>query len=92
VASIVFELVCIAFLKLKIDDPLCAAPMHGFAGMWGLLCVGFLANNEFAFEAYGGNHPDSTGNLYNPAAYPYGAFYPGGGGKLLACQVWNGVE
>jgi len=87
VASIVFELVCIAFLKLKIDDPLCAAPMHGFAGMWGLLCVGFLANNEFAFEAYAGNHPDSTGNLYNPAAYPYGAFYPGGGGKLLACQI-----
>ena len=56
VGDIVFELVCIAFLKLKIDDPLCAAPMHGFAGMTGLIMVGFLAKYEYIIQVYSGTH------------------------------------
>ena len=58
-ADIVFELVCIAFLKLKIDDPLSAAPMHGFAGMTGLIMVGFLAKREYIYQVYSGTHTSS---------------------------------
>lgn len=50
VADIVFELVCMLWLKLKIDDPLSAAPMHGFAGMTGLVMVGFLAKREYIYQ------------------------------------------
>jgi Amt family ammonium transporter len=42
-ASWVFDFVCWLWLKLQIDDPLSAGPMHGFAGMWGVLWVGLLA-------------------------------------------------
>ena len=86
-ASIIFELVCMLFLKLKIDDPLCAAPMHGFAGMWGVFFVGLLAKQEYIIQVYGGTHHDALGDSSNPTAYPYGAFYYGGGGKLLGCQI-----
>jgi len=74
VAALVFEGVCILFLKLRIDDPLLAAPMHGFCGMWGIIFVGLMAKEEYVMEAYG------------RAPY-YGAFYKGGGGRLLACQI-----
>ena len=39
-------------LKFKIDDPLEAAPMHGFCGAFGVLWVGFMAKKEWA-EVYG---------------------------------------
>jgi Amt family ammonium transporter len=84
VASLVFEGVCVLWLKLKIDDPLGAAPMHGFAGAWGLFCVGLLAKEEYVLQAYGGTHT-ADNNIY-----PYGCFYPqdkGVSGKLLASQV-----
>ena len=38
---------------LKIDDPLSAVAIHGFAGIWGTLCVGFfgsLPNDLTRFE------------------------------------------
>jgi Amt family ammonium transporter len=31
-------------LKLKIDDPLDASPVHFFCGMWGVLAAGLFAN------------------------------------------------
>ena len=31
-------------LKLKIDDPLDASPVHFFCGMWGVLASGLFAN------------------------------------------------
>ncbi|MCW8821959.1 MAG: ammonium transporter [Sulfurovum sp.] len=31
-------------LRLKIDDPLSVVSIHGFAGVWGTLAVGFFAN------------------------------------------------
>jgi len=32
--------------KLRIDDPLDAAPIHGFAGIWGLLSVGIFCTDD----------------------------------------------
>ncbi|GFH08110.1 ammonium transporter, partial [Haematococcus lacustris] len=75
-----FDLVCWLFLKLRIDDPLSAVPMHGFGGMWGVFFTGLLAKQEYVQQAYG------TGMSvpYQRGEY-YGLFY-GGGGRLLASQ------
>ena len=60
-------------LKLKIDDPLEASPMHGFCGAFGVLWVGFMAKKEYVLEVYG-------------AGRDHGVFY-GGSGKLLGAQI-----
>ena len=60
-------------LKLRIDDPLEAAPLHGFTGAWGVIFPGLLAKKEFMAESYGN---DSS----------YGIFY-GGNGKLLGANI-----
>jgi Amt family ammonium transporter len=59
-------------LKLRIDDPLEAFPMHGMCGVWGVLFVGFFATEGHVKQAYG--------------LAEYGVFY-GGSGNLLACQI-----
>jgi ammonium transporter, Amt family len=38
-------------LKLKIDDPLEAFPLHGGAGMWGALAVGIFTRIEYLNDA-----------------------------------------
>jgi Amt family ammonium transporter len=57
---------------LKIDDPLEAAPMHGFCGALGVLWVGFMAKRQYVQDVFG---IDEAGVFY------------GGGGKLLAAQL-----
>lgn len=42
VGACVYLLACKLMIALKIDDPLDAAPVHGFCGMWGLLCPGIF--------------------------------------------------
>jgi len=74
VAAFIFEGGCQLLLKLKIDDPLAASPMHGFCGAWGVIYVGLMAKEEYVLEAY------------SDVNKGYGAFY-GGGGELLGCQV-----
>jgi Amt family ammonium transporter len=59
-------------LRLKIDDPLEAAPMHGFCGAFGVLYVGFMAKPSYVRAVFGGDE--------------YGVFY-GGSGKLLGAQI-----
>ena len=59
-------------LKLKIDDPLEAAPMHGFCGALGVLWTGFMAKRQYVQDVFG---IDEAGVFY------------GGGGKLLAAQL-----
>ena len=61
--------------KLKYDDPLEAAQLHGGCGAWGLLFTGLFAKEAFVNEVYP-----------NRAGRPYGLFM-GGGGKLLAAQI-----
>jgi Amt family ammonium transporter len=69
--------VCIKYsgdllLRLKIDDPLEAAPMHGFCGALGVLWVGFMAKREYVNDVFG---IDEAGVFY------------GGSGKLLGAQI-----
>ncbi|KAL0382607.1 UNVERIFIED_CONTAM: Ammonium transporter 1 member 2 [Sesamum calycinum] len=61
--------------KLKYDDPLEAAQLHGGCGAWGVLFTGLFAKKAYVNEVYPGR-PNR----------PYGLFM-GGGGKLLAAQI-----
>ncbi|GLC40105.1 hypothetical protein PLESTB_000882500 [Pleodorina starrii] len=75
----VFDFVCWLFLKLRIDDPLSAAPMHAFCGAWGVFFVGLLAKRQYVCDAYG---RDCQNTYYIPNGLLYG-----GDGRLLASQV-----
>ncbi|BFI42051.1 ammonium transporter, Amt family [Marchantia polymorpha subsp. ruderalis] len=59
--------------KLKYDDPLEAAQLHGGCGAWGLFFTGLFATKQYVLEAYG---PDRGHGLFM-----------GGGGRLLAAQL-----
>lgn len=72
VGALLFDFTCWLWLKLRIDDPLSASPMHGICGMWGVLFVGLFATPEYVGQAYLNGR--------------YGGFY-GGGGSLFACQI-----
>ncbi|KAL6751395.1 putative ammonium transporter [Haematococcus lacustris] len=61
--------------RLQIDDPCQAFPMHGMAGIWGMLFVGLLGKESYIVQVYG---KPSGKNLM-------GLFY-GGHGQLLLCQ------
>jgi len=63
----------ILLLKLKIDDPLEAWPIHGCCGMWGAFAVGLFSKQDLQLVA-------GFNTEY------YGAFY-GGGGQLLGANV-----
>lgn len=64
----------VAAARLKFDDPLEAAQLHGGCGAWGLLFVGLFAEKDYVQQIYGWGDR------------PYGLFM-GGGGKLLAAQI-----
>lgn len=59
--------------RLKYDDPLEAAQLHGGCGAWGLIFTGLFARKEYVEEVY-------------KLGRPYGLFM-GGGGRLVAAQV-----
>jgi Amt family ammonium transporter len=62
---------------LRIDDPIGAVPVHGFAGIWGTLSLGLFASGQFG--ASGAFGPDNSSPLK-------GLFY-GGGVTLLEAQI-----
>ena len=39
--------------RVRIDDPIGAVAVHGFAGVWGVLSVGLFAEQEAVLTAYG---------------------------------------
>ncbi|KAF8394215.1 hypothetical protein HHK36_020422 [Tetracentron sinense] len=61
--------------KMKYDDPLEAAQLHGGCGSWGIIFTALFANEAYVNEVY----PGRPGR-------PYGLFM-GGGGKLLAAHI-----
>ncbi|KAL5851671.1 hypothetical protein ACOSQ3_006789 [Xanthoceras sorbifolium] len=60
--------------KVKLDDPLEAAQLHGGCGAWGIIFTALFATKKYVNEVYGSDNR------------PYGLFM-GGGGKLLAAHV-----
>src|SRR6202050_2441188 len=67
---------------LRIDDPIGAVPVHGFAGIWGTLSLGL-----FACGRYGSTGPISPDN----SAPLKGLFYGGGTQVLLAQLIGSAV-
>ncbi|KAE8692158.1 Ammonium transporter 1 member 1 [Hibiscus syriacus] len=61
--------------KLKYDDPLEAAQLHGGCGAWGIIFTGLFAKKAYVNEIY----PGKPGR-------PHGLFM-GGGGRLLAAHL-----
>ncbi|GMN23770.1 hypothetical protein TIFTF001_000257 [Ficus carica] len=65
-------------LKVKFDDPLEAAQLHGGCGAWGLIFTGLFAKKEFVVQAY----DQGEGGV----ARAYGVMM-GGGWALFGAQV-----
>lgn len=61
---------------LHVDDPLCAFPVHGCGGAWGVLAVGLFADKTMLRTIYG----------ESPSA-SYGVFMGSRDASLLAAQV-----
>lgn len=69
IGALVYIGVATLLLKLKIDDPLEAFPIHGGAGMWGAIAPALFNRREYqGFAGFGNDY--------------HGAFY-GGGARLL---------
>jgi ammonia channel protein AmtB len=63
----------------QLDDPLDAIAVHGWCGTWGVIAVGLFASETLITNSYG---LDQSGN-----GRPYGCFFPGSNGALLAAQI-----
>ncbi|KAL7081311.1 hypothetical protein ACP275_14G031800 [Erythranthe tilingii] len=59
--------------KVKYDDPLEAAQLHGGCGAWGIIFTGLFATKKYVNEVYPGQ-----------PSRPYGLFMGGGYGLLAA--------
>ena len=56
IGAVVYLLAKKMLLKLQVDDPLDAVPVHGFCGFWGCLSVGIFGTDEnAAFAGYKGS-------------------------------------
>ncbi|KAI3424104.1 hypothetical protein D9Q98_009465 [Chlorella vulgaris] len=73
VGAIFYSLSSKLLLRLHIDDPVEAAPVHLFCGCWGVLSVGFFATKSSTEAVYG--YANDWGVLY------------GGSGKQLGMQL-----
>jgi Amt family ammonium transporter len=60
--------------QLRIDDPVGAVSVHGFAGIWGVLSVGLFTDKELLLSAYG-------------SETDYGLLLGGGADQLLAQAI-----
>ena len=64
VAGVLVVLATFAVERMKIDDPVGAAPVHMINGMWGVLAVGIFANGNPDTAAWNGVPTPVTGLLY----------------------------
>jgi len=77
IAGLVIYLGTLLLEFLRIDDPIGAVPVHGFAGIWGTISLGLFASGKFGVT--GPTGADNSAPLK-------GLFY-GGGADLLTKQV-----
>jgi len=76
IASLWYQMGARLLIKLRIDDVVNAAPVHLFAGAWGLLAPAFFASAT------------NMGNAYGADPGYYGIFLGGKNClKMLACQA-----
>lgn len=73
VGAIIYMTASSTLIRMKIDDPVDASPVHFFCGAWGLLASGFFATENNVISVYG-------------YANDWGVFY-GGKGYQLGLQV-----
>lgn len=52
------------WIKLRIDDPVDAGPLHGVTGAWGVLFGALLAKREYLQEFATNAQPDANGLFY----------------------------
>eukprot|EP00492_Amphilonche_elongata_P003160 TRINITY_DN3471_c0_g1_i1.p1 TRINITY_DN3471_c0_g1~~TRINITY_DN3471_c0_g1_i1.p1 ORF type:complete len:281 (-),score=37.36 TRINITY_DN3471_c0_g1_i1:174-1016(-) len=52
IAGLTYEIGIVFMEKMKIDDPLDAASVHGFGGLWGMLSTGLFSNESMIREVY----------------------------------------
>jgi Amt family ammonium transporter len=64
VAGVLVCLATFALEKMRIDDPVGAAPVHFVNGIWGVLAVGIFASGNPATAAWNGVPTPVTGLLY----------------------------
>ncbi len=62
---------------LRIDDPIGAVPVHGFAGIWGTWSLGLFATGEFG----------ATGPFGADVSTPLKGLFYGGGMQVLVAQI-----
>jgi ammonium transporter, Amt family len=77
VGAFVYIGTAMVLLRLRIDDPLEAFPIHGACGLWGMIAAGFF----------------DRADLQSIANFPVkhtGAFY-GGGGSLLGANILGSI-
>lgn len=72
-------------LKLRIDDPLDASPVHFFAGVWGVLAVGLFATPVNLRNSYGVSGNATAGVLYGGDGHQLGVQVLG----IIAIALWS---
>lgn len=82
VASLFFYNSTTLLQKYKVDDVVNAFPVHGLAGLWGLIAAGLFSTEDNYGRAYSATYTDGG----NRASHCAGVFY-GGGGHLLAANL-----
>jgi Amt family ammonium transporter len=82
IAGVIVVLGCDLLEYLRIDDPIGAVPVHGFAGIWGTWSLGLFACGKYG--ATGPTGPDNSAPLA-------GLFYHGGWTVLKAQVIGNGI-
>jgi Amt family ammonium transporter len=65
---------------VRVDDPVGAVAVHGFAGIWGTLSLGLFAAGKFGA-------PGPSGADNSEAAVVTGLFYGGGAAQLVAQAI-----
>jgi ammonium transporter, Amt family len=77
VAGIVVWLAINIIEYCRVDDPIGAVAVHGFAGIWGTLSLGFFASGQFG----------ATGPLGADNSAPVAGLFYGGGFGVLKAQL-----
>ena len=77
-------------LKLKIDDVVNAAPVHGFCGAWGVICASLFATPHLYDMAYYSSRTELCKGLFYGGGTQFGANFVFGFAKcegLGLCQA-----